>query len=277
MVQSINTNSSSLLGVRGLRSSSQSLAKSQNELSTGKSVSSVRDNAANLSISQILQSDIAGLNSVKNSLDRAISTTDIALAASDQVSDLLVNLKEKAVQAADPGLSDSDRLALNDDFNALRDQITSVVDNASFNGTNAVKSGGDDITALVGGDGNGSITIKAQDLSLGGANVTLSASQGISSTEDAAAVVTAIEDSIDNVTSAVSSLGAGANQLQQTKDFAETLQSKTQEGVGNLIDADIAATNAEFIAGQVRQALGVQSLSIANQQPAALLALFQNR
>ena len=277
MVQSINTNSSSLLGVRGLRSSSQSLAKSQNELSTGKSVSSVRDNAANLSISQILQSDIAGLNSVKNSLDRAISTTDIALAASDQVSDLLVNLKEKAVQAADPGLSDSDRLALNDDFNALRDQITSVVDNASFNGTNAVKSGGDDITALVGGDGNGSITINAQDLSLGGANVTLSASQGISSTEDAAAVVTAIEDSIDNVTSAVSSLGAGANQLQQTKDFAETLQSKTQEGVGNLIDADIAATNAEFIAGQVRQALGVQSLSIANQQPAALLALFQNR
>ena len=275
MAITVNTNASSLLGVRNLNSSASSLAKSQNELSTGKSVSSVRDNAANLSISQILQSDVAGLNSVKSSLDRAISSTDVALAAGDQVSDLLIQLKEKAVQAADPGLDDASRLALNDDFTALRDQVTSIVDSASFNGTNALKSGGDDIVALVGGDGSGSINIAAQDLSLDGPNVTLSASQGISTAADAANAVTALTDSIDNVTTSISALGSGANQLQQTKDFAETLQAKTQEGIGNLVDANIARTGAEFAANQVRLALGVQSLSISNQQPAVLLSLFE--
>lgn len=275
MAITVNTNSSSLLGVRNLSSSASSLAKSQNELSTGKTVSSVRDNAANFAISQILQSDIAGLNSVKSSLDRAISSSDVALAAGDQVSDLLIQLKEKAVQAADPGLDDASRLALNEDFTALRNQVTSIVDSADFNGTNALKSGGDDIVALVGGDGEGSITISAQDLSLGGPNVTLSASQGISSTADAAAAVTAINDSIDNVTASISSIGAGSNQLQQTKDFAETLQAKTQEGIGNLVDADIARSSAEFTANQVKQALGIQSLSISNQQPGILLSLFE--
>jgi len=115
MVNSINTNASSLLGVRNLQSNSRSLSTTQNQLSTGKSVNSVKDDAATLSISQILQSDVAGLSSVKNSLDRAISSTDVALAAGDQVSDLLIQLKEKAVLAADPGLDDASRLALNDD------------------------------------------------------------------------------------------------------------------------------------------------------------------
>lgn len=277
MVQSINTNSSSLLGVRNLQSNSRSLEKTQNELSTGKSINSVRDNAAILSISQILQSDIAGLNSVKTSLDRAISSSDVALAAGDQVSELLIDLKEKAVQAADPGLDDASRLALNEDFTALRDQITSVVNSASFNGTNALKAGGDDISALASSDGGSSVTIAAQDLSLGGANVTLSAAQGISTAADAAAAVTALDDSLNNVTSAIAEIGSGANELQRTKDFAETLQIKTQVGIGNLIDADIASASAEFTAGQVRQALGVQSLSLSNQQPAALLALFRDQ
>jgi len=276
MVDSINTNASSLLGVRNLQSSSRSLANTQNKLSTGQEASSVRDNAAFLSISQILKSDVAGLNSVKNSIDRAISSSDVALAAGDQISDLLLDLKEKAVQAADPGLDDASRLALNDDFTALRDQITSVVEAASFNGTNAVKSGGDNITALVGASGDGTITIEAQDLSLGGGNITLAANQGISSQADAENAVIALEDSIDAVTSALAEIGSGANRLQQTKDFTETLQAKTQEGIGNLIDADLAAVSAEFAAGQVREALGVQSLSISNQQPAALLSLFEN-
>ena len=276
MVDSINTNASSLLGVRNLQSNSKSLANTQNQLATGKKVDSAPDNAAILSISQILQSDVAGLNSVKASLDRAISTTDVALAAGDQVSDLLIDLKEKAVQAADPGLDEASRLALNDDFTALRDQISSVVDSASFNGLNAVKSDGDDITAIVGSDGQDNITINAQDLSLGGANVTLSASQGIATPTDAESAVSAIEDSINNVTSAIAEIGSGSQQLQQTKDFTETLQVKTQEGIGNLVDADIAAASAEFTAGQVREALGVQSLSISNQQPAAILSLFEN-
>lgn len=276
MVDSINTNAGSLLGVRNLQRTNSLQSKTQNEISTGQKVSSVKDNAAILSIAQILKSDVAGLNSVKGSLDRAISTTDVALSAGDGVSDLLLQLKEKAVQASDPGLDDVSRQALNDEFSSLRDQISSIVDNAEFNGTNAVKSGGDDISAVTGQDGQGAINIAAQDLSLGGANVTLSAGQTLATAADAQAAVAAIDDSIANVSSALSELGSGADQLQKTKDFTEALSNATEEGIGNLVDANLAETNANFQANQVKEALGIQSLSIANQAPSAILGLFRS-
>lgn len=192
------------------------------------------------------------------------------------MSSLLLNLKEKAVKAADPGLDDASRQALNNEFTALRDQIDSIVGSAEFNGTNALKAGGNDIVAISEADGGGSLTIQAQDLSLGGDNVALSATQGIGTLADAQAAVSAIEDSLVSVSNALSEIGAGSSRLQQTKDFTETLSNKTQEGIGNLVDANLATTNANFEANQVRQALGIQSLSIANRQPAAILTLFQN-
>lgn len=274
-MNSINTNASSLLGVQSFTSNANALDKSRSEISSGRKINGPEDNAAILSIAQILESDIGGLNSVKASLDNAISSSDVALAASTEVSDLLIQLKEKAVEASDPGLDDSSRLALNSDFVALRDQITDIVNNAEFNGKNVLKSGGDDITALVGAEGDGTVTIEAQDLSLGGANITLSASQQITTQADAQAAVAAIEQSIENVGEAISVIGSGSTQLIETKEFTELLQAKTQEGLGNLVDTDLAAASAGFAANQIREALSVQSLSISNQQPAILLSLFQ--
>ena len=276
MVNSINTNAGSLLGVRSLQNSSRSLAGTQRELSTGLKISSAKDNAAILSISQILKSDIAGLNSVKTSINSAISSSDVALTSGGAVSGLLINLKEAAVKAADPGLDDTSRQALNDQFTALRDQITSIVDNSDFGGRNAVKSGGDDIVAIVGASGDDTITIAAQDLSVGGANVTLSSSDNLLTQADAQAAVAAIEASIGNVSSALSEIGSGAAQLEQTKEFTEVLQAKTQEGLGKLVDADLAKTGAQLEADKVKQALGIISLSIANQSSSSVLSLFQN-
>ncbi|WP_262689981.1 flagellin [Kordiimonas aestuarii] len=276
MVESINTNAGGLQGVRSLNKTNSLLRTDQKELATGKKVNDVKDNAAILAVSQLLESDLAGLGSVKNSLDRAVSTSDVALAAGQGVSELLLELKEKAVKAADPGLDDASRQSLNDEFTALRDQISGIVDGAEFNGTNAVKAGGDDIVALSGAEGDGSLTVAAQDLSLGGGNVSLSAAQGIATLTDAQAAVTAIEDSLANVSDALAEIGSGSSRLQETKDFTEALSNTTEKGIGNLVDANLASTNASFEANQVRQALGIQSLSIANKQPASILGLFES-
>ncbi|WP_417451006.1 flagellin [Kordiimonas sp.] len=276
MVDSINTNAGSLQGVRSLNKTSSLLRTDQKELATGKKVNDVKDNAAILAVSQLLESDLAGLGSVKNSLDRALSTSDVALSAGQGVSELLLELKEKAVTAADPGLDDASRQALNNEFSALRDQISGIVGSAEFNGTNAVKSGGEDIVAISGAEGDGSLTVAAQDLSLGGDNVSLTATQGIGTLAEAQAAVSAIEDSLTNVSSALAEIGAGSNRLQQTKDFTEALSNTTEEGIGNLVDANLASTNASFEANKVRQALGIQSLSIANKQPASILGLFES-
>ncbi|PCI64793.1 MAG: flagellin [Kordiimonadales bacterium] len=274
MVNSINTNAGSLLGTRNLQDANKSLANTQNRLNTGRDVSSPRDNAALLSIAQGLIGDIGGLSVVKSSLNRAISSSDVALAGGEQVSDLLLDLKELAVRAADPGLDDASRQILNEDFAAQRDQINSVVESAEFGGTNAIASGGDDISAIVNNDGSESIAIQAQDLSLGGANVTLGASQGIGTQADAAAAVSAIEQSITNVSSSLAQIGSGANQLEATREFTEKLQAVTQEGVSNLVDADLAEVSAQLAADQVRQALSIQTLAISNSQPSSVLSLF---
>jgi flagellin len=276
MVNSINTNAQSFSGVQNVNKSSSSLSETRDKLSTGRKVNGPDDNAAILAISKLLESDIAGLNTVKDSLNRAISTADVSLAAGSSVSDLLLDLRETAVKASDPGLDDASRRILNDQFTSLRDHVTSIVDNAEFNGTNAVASGGNDISALTGADGQGVVSIEAQDLSLGGPNVTLNDTQSTNTLADAQAAVSAIDASITNVTSALSELGSGANNLEQLKEFTETLNNKNQEGLGKLVDANLSTVSAELAAGQVRESLGITALNIANQQPAALLGLFQN-
>lgn len=274
MVNSINTNAGAIGGLQNLRRSSSALGETREQVATGRKINGPEDNAAILAISKILESDISGLNTTKDSINRAISTADVSIAAGTSVSNLLLDLREKALQAADPGLDDNSRRILNDEFTALRDQVNSIVESATFNGTNAIKSGGDDINAITGASGEGNVTIQAQDLSLGGANVTLTDSQGIGTLSDAQNALSAIDASLGNVSNALSSFGTGANELEQLREFTETLSNKTREGLGNLVDADLASVNAEFEAGQVREALGRTALNIANQQPAAILSLF---
>jgi flagellin len=191
------------------------------------------------------------------------------------VSDLLIELKEKAVAAADEGQSSTSRTALNDDFIQLRDQISTIVANAEFNGTNMVKGGGDNIVAILNDSATSSITITAQDLSLSGSNVTITAGTTIATQTNAAAVVTALETSLTNVNAALSKIGAGAKRLELQKTFVEKLSDTIETGIGNLVDADLAKESARLQALQVKQQLGLQALSIANQAPSTVLALFR--
>ena len=274
MVNSINTNAGALAGTQNLRNSRTALNETQQQISTGNRVNGPDDNAALQAISNLLESDLSGLNVTKDSLNRAISTTDVSIAAGTQVSNLLIDLRETALRASDPGLDDNSRRILNDEFTALRDQVNSIVENATFNGINAIQSGGSDITAITGTDGQETVTIEAQDLSLGGSNVTLAEGQTIGTLADAQTALAALDESLTNVGSALSEFGAGADTLDQLRTFTETLGNTTEAGLGNLIDADLATVNAEFQAGQVREALGRTALNIANQQSSNILTLF---
>jgi len=274
MAFSVNTNAGALFALQNLNKTTARLNTIQTQINTGLKVSSAKDNAATFAIAQTLRGDVSGLNAVKSSLDRSQSTIDVAIAAGEAVSDLLIQLKEKAVAAKDSGLDAASRTSLNNDFGQLRDQITSIVTNAEFNGTNAVKSGGAAITAITNDTGSNTITIAAQDLSLGGGKVTITTAQGIATATTAAAAVTAIESSIANVNTALSELGSGANRLELQGNFVNQLSDAIEVGIGNLVDADLASASAELQSLQVKQQLGLQALSIANQAPSTVLSLF---
>jgi len=275
MAFSVNTNASALSALQNLNKTGVRLSEIQTAINTGLKVASAKDNGATFAIAQQLRADISGLNAAKASIDRALSTIDVAIAAGEAVSDLLIEMKEKAVAAKDAGLDTASRNSLNNDFAQLRDQITSIVTNAEFNGTNVVESGGTDVVAITNDDGSSNITVSAQDLSLGSTNVTISGADTISTAGNASSVVSALEASIQNVNDALSTLGAGSNRLELQSEFASKLSDSIEVGIGNLVDADMAKESANLQALQVKQQLGLQALSIANQAPQSVISLFQ--
>lgn len=275
MAFSVNTNAAALSALQNLTKTDTKLQEVQTQINTGFKVASSKDNAAVFSIAQTLRADVSGLNAAQSSIDRAQSTIDVAIAAGEAVSDLLIDMKEKAVAAKDQGLDTASRTALNDDFTQLRDQISSIVENAEFNGTNAVENGGDNIIAITNDDGSSTISIAAKDLSLAGNLVSLTTTTNIATAGAASATVANIESSIANVNTALSELGAGANRLDLQKSFVSKLQDSIEVGIGNLVDADMAKASANLQALQVKQQLGLQALSIANQAPQTITSLFQ--
>jgi len=275
MAFSINVNAPALDALRNLSNTNDELAETQRRINTGLEISSARDNAAVFSIAQQLRSDLRGLNAVRQSLDRGISAVDVALAASQAIGDLLLEMKERAVAAADAGLDNTSRQALSQDFEALRDQITQIVNNAEFNGTNLIDAGTDAIVAITNSDATQTLTVGHENLTLGGGVIAITASADIDTQNEASAAVGNLNASIDALNASLTRLGAGATALDQSRNFTNQLADVIEVGIGNLVDADLATESANLQALQVQQQLGIQALSIANQSPQAILSLFQ--
>lgn len=274
-LNSVNTNTGALVALQNLNSTNAELSQVQSRINTGKKVASAKDNGAVWAIAQSQTATSKSLNAVKDSLQRAQSTIDVSVAAGESVSDLLSQMKEKALAASDASLDSTSRSALNEDFKALRDQIGKAVSNADFNGSNMIKASGTTIYALANADGSSKITVAAQSLALGGSNVTVSATGTIGTVTTATAMIATVTTSIANVGSALAKLGTGSKALDSHLTFIGKLQDSLDAGVGNLVDADLAKESAKLQALQTKQQLGVQALSIANQSTSSLLGLFR--
>ncbi|MFC7291565.1 flagellin [Hirschia litorea] len=272
---SVNTNHGAMIALQQLNSTTRQLETTQSRINTGLAVSSAKDNGAIFAIAQGMRADVASYGVVKQSLDRTGSTVDTAIAAGEAVSDLLVEMKEKALGAKDGTLTTAQRSAYDEDFKALRDQITTIVDNAEFNGANLLKNGADDITALANADGTSTLTVAAEDLSLTGTTITLTAGSDISTVTKAGDAITALEASIDNVNAALARLGTGSKAVTTHSTFVTKLSDAMEAGIGNLVDADLAKESAKLQSLQTKQQLGVQALSIANQSSGLALSFFR--
>jgi flagellin len=277
MTLSVNTNQPALIALQNLNKTNDEMAGVQTRINTGLAISSPKDNAAVWSIAQDQRADRSALSAVKMSLDRATSITDVALAAGESVSDLLTQMREKVVAAKDTSLSTSSRKALNADFQGLLKNMTQVLNSATFDGANILNgSQPANITFLADANAATSITLNLQNLSLGGTINTLTATDNISTMTQAAAVLTKLDASMSAVNQAVGSIGSQAKQIEAHNTFIAKLNDVLETGVGNLVDADMAKESARLQALQVKQQLGAQALSIANQAPQIILSLFGN-
>lgn len=282
---SVNTNVGAMAALQSLNETNKGMSQVQSRINTGLKVASTKDDSASYTIAQSLRGDLGGLQSVSASLSRAKSVTDVAVAGTEQISDLVNQMKAKATQAADDGIDTASRDAINKDFVALRDQITTIVNSSEFNGTNLLKTGGGTVTALQSlkdGDTTSattwdpdSLTVANQGLDLGGTVVTVADTDEIATQADAQAMVDTLTTTQDNLATSLSDLGAGSRKIDAQMSFTGKLSDVIEAGIGNLVDADLAKESAKLQALQVKQQLGVQALSIANQAPQTIMSLFR--
>ena len=274
-MNSINTNIGAMVALQNLNAINKDLQTTQNRISTGLKVASAKDDGATWAIAQSQRSTVSSLDAVKESLSRNSSVIDVALTAGESVSDLLSQLRDKALEASDTSLDSTARSALQNDFVAIRNQITKTLSNAGFNGINLLNGSKSSIAALANAEGTSRLTVAAQNMSLGGSIVTLAANAAFSTASSAASLLSTLDSSINNVSAALARLGTSSKSLDTHLTFIGKLQDTITAGIGNLVDADMARESAKLQSLQVRQQLAIQMLSMSSQSSSWVLSLFR--
>ncbi|MCG2663232.1 MAG: flagellin [Brevundimonas sp.] len=294
-----------MIALQNLNRTSDQLASTQSRVNTGLKVQGAKDNAAVWAVAQGQRADKGSLEAVTTSLNRATSIADVSLAAGEQISDILLEMKQKATAAADPSQSAATRASYDQEFQALLKSVQSFADNAIFDGANILDGAATtDMTFLASADGNETIAMKRQNLTLVGLGLAansydsnkataaidawtdnagtpedetlLNAAPDLLTQEKAKFALQRIDDAITVASSRLSELGAQAKQIERHTTYVGKLSDSLEAGIGNLVDADLAKESARLQALQVQQQLGVQALSIANQAPQMILSLFKN-
>jgi flagellin len=274
---SVNTNQGAMVALQTLNATNRELSVTQNRVATGLKVASAKDNGAIWAIANKMRSDVSAYDRVGESNERASALVDTALAAGESIMELLNEMKGKALAASQAGLSASAQSALNADFTQLRDQVTSIINNATFDGVNMTNGAAAINQAQSLGDaaGGNAITVAGANIGLGGTIVTVTGTADTASAANATTALGQVNASITNLGTQLATWGAGAKRLEVHKTFVGKLQDALNAGIGGMTDADLSKESAKLQSLQVKQQLGVQALSIANQSAQTALSLFR--
>lgn len=297
-MSSILTNPSAITALQSLRNTQQSLNVAQKEISTGLKISSAADNASTWSIAETMKSDQGVLRTLSDSLSESSSLLNVASAAVTSAIKVMNDIKAAVAQAQQPG---ADTAKVGTSLTQLGQQLKSIVSSASFTGVNLLDGSGTGTAKFVASytDNGGTAasvigtidltTTKLVDTASPGSGI-LEAAQAtgagastdftnLSATDVSAANVadtlSNADKAIADLTTYASQIGAVQSRVTSQANFVNTLNEALTTGVSSLIDADMNETSTRLQALQTQQQLGVQSLSIANQNAQLILKLFQ--
>lgn len=277
-MSSILTNNSAMVALETLRNVNRNLESVQSEISTGKKVATAKDNAGIWAVATVMSSDVESFKQISDSLNLGAATVGVARSASEQIVKTLQEIKTLVVTAQGENV---DREKIGADITAKTDLITGFIAAAQFNGLNLIDgTSTDDVNVLssLNRAADGSVTaanivVVRQDLDTD--ILTDLDAMLVDTTANAETALETIEDLLQVAIDAAAAFGSSQASIKSQADFVATLTDSLKAGVGSLTDSDIEAASAKLQALQVQQQLGVQALSIANQQPQALLSLFR--
>jgi flagellin len=299
---SVLTNPASFVALRNLNQINRDLDTTQDRVSTGLRVTGALDDASNFAIAQGIRTEISAISSVIQGLNNAKGIGKVALAGLTGISNLLIDMRGKLTELANEGITQEPRDILVNDYGEMLDQALDFANNAEFNGVNLLNENagvdtqilsnlqGDTLT-LSGakngsfwqnpGDGHSMQTWitstkgALSDLRNGGSGFTAAEVAQRELEVNVGDGVTYYDDLDAAVRRYTGRLAAEVRALDLQTSFLESLSDATEEGLGNIVDADLARESATLTAVQVQQQLSTQTLGIANQRPQTLLGLFR--
>jgi flagellin len=255
----INNNISAINTRNQLFNTNAAASKSMEKLSSGKRINRAADDAAGLSISEKMRAQIRGLNQAARNAQDGISLIQTAEGALDEVSNMLVRLKELAVQKANGTYNNKDKENLKLEMTSLTDEITNIFNNTKFNGSTVLKSAA---TIVISDNGTTTLVIGATP------------TNGITSLNSSSSV-TDIETAIENVNKARATYGAKQNRLESTVRNLKTTAENLQAAESRIRDTDMAEEMSTFTKNSILIQAGTAMLAQANQQPQSVLSLLQ--
>jgi flagellin len=268
----INTNISSLNTQRHLTNSSLEFRKSMEKLSSGLRINRAGDDAAGLAISEGLKADIRALDQAARNAADGISLVQTGEGAMDEVSNILLRMKELAEQSLNGTLSDTDRGYLNSEYSALQSEITRISDGTEFNGVKLLDGTGGSISIQVGIGTSGSDSVSVA-LGTDRDATALGLTTGVDSATNAATAMGQIDGAIASVTSARSSFGAIQNRLESSIRNINMTSENLSAANSRIRDVDIAKETSRMTSYQILQQAGVSMLAQANMTSGLAMAL----
>jgi len=269
---SINTNVGAFVALQSLNSINSRLDVTQNRVSTGLKVNNAVDDASSFSIAQGIRGNLKAFEAVSQGLANGRGVATVALAGATAISDLLGDIQKKITEGQNAGNSTEQQAILASDFTNLVAQVNTFITNATYNGRNLLSASSTSLNVIGNVDGT-TLTIRSNS-AFSGASINLGA-QALTTTVTATKALSALFAAQASINTVLGNIGADTRTLNFQESFISKLSDAVSEGLGAIVDADLAKESSRLQALQVQQQLSVQTLNIANQKPSTLLSLFR--
>ncbi len=272
MAITVKTNTASNKALTDLNKTSRALSRSFEKISSGKRIARASDDAAGLGVAENLRAASSSAAVAARNTNDGISTISIAEGATNEVGNILVRMRELAVQSASETLGTDERAYAQTEFQANIDEIDRIANTTEFNGTKLTNGTTSSIGVQVG------INATADDkISVGFGDLTSATlavdSLDVSSASGASAALSAIDGALDTVNGYRATYGAAENRLNSALSNLETFTETTKAAESNIRDADFGAETAQLSQNQILQQAGTSILSQAKQVNQAALGL----
>jgi flagellin len=281
-INSVNSNQSALIALQSLNATNSMLQVVQKQVSTGFRVADAVDDGAAYAIAQGIRSTVGALTSANQQLGGSQGILATTMSGLNKISNTMTSMRDVLVKLGDSNVTGADRTNYTAQYTSMLANVKTFIQDANYDGKSLI---GD----LTGSNGTfGRVAVARNEsgstfgiATFGGSALFGSIGFGTTTLAGAATVAALITASgtfikmFNAVSTALNTVGSETNYVNNQVSYNSDKIDALNTGLGSLVDADLAKESARLQSLQIRQQLGTQSLSIANQAPAALLNLFK--